>query len=130
MARGQRNGCDRGLRLDAPDHTGAVAGRAGLGAHASYGQIAKRAGGYELREMAKGKGQRMNLKVYRLYREESLAVRRRRGRKRALGMRAPLNQASRSDEIWVLDCGIPSHTLLSWKVSNVSAISPRGFRSC
>lgn len=46
----------------------------------------------------------MNLKkVYRLYREEGLAVRRRRGRKRALGMRAPLRQASRPNEIWVLD---------------------------
>src|SRR4051812_31460462 len=41
--------------------------------------------------------------LYRLYREEGLAVRRRRGRKRALGTRAPLQQASRPNEIWVLD---------------------------
>ena len=54
--------------------------------------------------MAKRKGRRMNLKkVYRLYREEGLAVRRRRGRKRALGTRAPLWQASRPNQIWVLD---------------------------
>jgi putative transposase len=39
--------------------------------------------------MAKRKGRSMNLKkVYRLYREEGLAVRGRRGRKRALGLRA------------------------------------------
>lgn len=46
----------------------------------------------------------MNLKkVYRLYREECLAVRRRRGRKRALGTRAPLKTALRPNDIWVLD---------------------------
>ena len=46
----------------------------------------------------------MNLKrVYRLYREEGLAVRRRRGRKRALGTRAPLRTAARPNDIWVLD---------------------------
>jgi len=50
------------------------------------------------------RGRPMNLKkVYRLYREEGLAVRRRRGRKRALGTRAPLKQAHRPNEIWVLD---------------------------
>jgi putative transposase len=54
--------------------------------------------------MAKRKGRRMNLKkVYRLYREEGLAVRRRRGRKRAIGARAPLHQAQRPNQIWVLD---------------------------
>ena len=54
--------------------------------------------------MAKRKGWRMNLKkVYRLYREEGLAVRRRHGRKRALGTRAPLKQACLPNEIWVLD---------------------------
>jgi putative transposase len=64
----------------------------------------RRFGYRRLREMAKRKGRRMNLKkVYRLYREEGLAVRRRRGRKRALGTRAPLRQASRPNEIWVLD---------------------------
>jgi putative transposase len=39
----------------------------------------------------------------RLYREEELAVRRRRGRKRALGTRAPLQKACRPNLIWVLD---------------------------
>jgi len=46
----------------------------------------------------------MNLKkVYRLYREEGLTVRRRRGRKRALGTRAPLKLARRPNDVWVLD---------------------------
>jgi putative transposase len=64
----------------------------------------RRFGYRRLREMAKRKGCRMNLKkVYRLYREEGLTVRRRRGRKRALGTRAPLQQASRPNQIWVLD---------------------------
>lgn len=64
----------------------------------------RRFGYRRLREMAKRKGRCMNLKkVYRLYREEGLAVRRRRGRKRALGTRAPLQKASRPNQIWVLD---------------------------
>ena len=46
----------------------------------------------------------MNLKkVYRLYREEGLTVRRRHGRKRALGTRAPMKMAARPNDIWVLD---------------------------
>ena len=64
----------------------------------------RRFGYRRLREMAKRKGRHMNLKkVYRLYREEGLAVRRRRGRKRAIGARAPLHQAQRPNQIWVLD---------------------------
>jgi len=64
----------------------------------------RRFGYRRLREMAKRAGRRMNLKkVYRLYREEGLAVRRRRGRKRALGTRAPLQCALRPNQIWVLD---------------------------
>ena len=44
----------------------------------------RRFGYRRLREMAKRRGRRMNLKkVYRLYREEGLAVRRRRGRSAA-----------------------------------------------
>jgi putative transposase len=64
----------------------------------------RRFGYRRLREMAKRQGRRMNLKkVYRLYREEGLAVRRRRGSKRAIGVRAPLHQAQRPNQIWVLD---------------------------
>ena len=42
-------------------------------------------------------------KLYRLYREEGLAVRRRRGRKRATGTRAPLALPKAPDQRWSLD---------------------------
>jgi putative transposase len=66
---------------------------------------ARRRFGYRrLREMARRRGVVMNLKkVYRLYREEGLKVRRRGGRKRAIGTRAPLEKAARPNAIWVLD---------------------------
>ena len=49
-----------------------------------------------------GKG--MNLKmVYRLYREERLTVRRRGGRKRALGTRAPMAIPQEPNQRWSLD---------------------------
>ena len=64
----------------------------------------RRFGYRRLREMAKRKGRHLNLKkVYRLYCEEGLTVRRRRGRKRALGTRAPMKAAERPNDIWVLD---------------------------
>jgi putative transposase len=46
----------------------------------------------------------MNLKkLYRLYREEGLAVRRRRGRRRAIGTRAPLALPQAANQRWSLD---------------------------
>jgi putative transposase len=64
----------------------------------------RRFGYRRLREMARRRGVVMNLKkVYRLYREEGLKVRRRGGRKRAIGTRAPLEKAARPNAIWVLD---------------------------
>jgi putative transposase len=64
----------------------------------------RRFGYRRLREMARRRGVIMNLKkVYRLYREEGLKVRRRGGRKRAIGTRAPLEKATRPNAIWVLD---------------------------
>lgn len=46
----------------------------------------------------------MNLKkLRRLYREEKLAVRKRGGRKRALGTRRPLALPARPNERWSLD---------------------------
>jgi HTH-like domain len=42
-------------------------------------------------------------KLYRLYREEGLAVRRRRGRKRATGTRAPMTIPQRPNQRWSLD---------------------------
>jgi putative transposase len=64
----------------------------------------RRFGYRRLREMARRRGVVMNLKkVYRLYKEERLTVRRRGGRKRAIGTRAPLEKAARPNAIWVLD---------------------------
>jgi putative transposase len=42
-------------------------------------------------------------KLYRIYAEEKLAVRRRKGRKRALGTRRPMVLPSRANERWSLD---------------------------
>jgi len=42
-------------------------------------------------------------KLYRIYREEKLAVRRRKGRKRALGTRRPMTMPSGPNERWSLD---------------------------
>ena len=67
--------------------------------------VERRRFGYRrLREMARRAGVIMNLKkVYRLYREEGLKVRRRGGRKRAIGTRRPLEKALCPNAIWVLD---------------------------
>ena len=43
-------------------------------------------------------------KLFRLYREEGLAVRRRRSRKRALGTRRPILLPDRANQRWSLDC--------------------------
>jgi Integrase core domain len=42
-------------------------------------------------------------RLFRLYREEQLAVRRRRGRKRAIGARAPMTIPVRPNDRWSLD---------------------------
>ena len=42
-------------------------------------------------------------KLYRLYREERLTVRKRGGRKRALGTRAPMTIPQGSNQRWSLD---------------------------
>jgi len=50
------------------------------------------------------KGRPMNhKKLYRLYREEGLSVKRRRGRKRARGSRTPMPEATRPNQRWSLD---------------------------
>ena len=50
------------------------------------------------------KGMRMNhKKLYRLYREEGLSVKRRRGRKRARGTRSPMPEAAYPNARWSLD---------------------------
>ncbi|TAD89658.1 MAG: transposase [Alphaproteobacteria bacterium] len=42
-------------------------------------------------------------KLYRIYAEEKLAVRRRKGRKRAVGTRRPMTVPTRANERWSLD---------------------------
>ena len=42
-------------------------------------------------------------RLFRVYREDRLMVRRRRGRKRALGTRTPMPVPARPNELWVLD---------------------------
>jgi putative transposase len=64
----------------------------------------RRFGYRRLAIMLKRDGVRMNLKkVYRLYKEERLMVRRRGGRKRALGMRAPMAIPQGPNQRWSLD---------------------------
>ena len=54
--------------------------------------------------MLERKGMTMNhKKLYRLYREEGLSVKRRRGRKRARGSRTPMPEAGRINARWSLD---------------------------
>jgi hypothetical protein len=59
----------------------------------------------------------------RLYREEKLQVRRRSGRKRALGVRAPIELPGGPNERWSLDFVSASRTVVasaSWRSSTTS----------
>jgi putative transposase len=54
--------------------------------------------------MLRRKGHACNIKkVYRIYREEGLMVKRRKGRKRALGTRQSLPRPDRINQVWSLD---------------------------
>ena len=64
----------------------------------------RRFGYRRLHVLLKREGHRINhKKLFRLYREERLAVRRRGGRKRAIGTRAPILLPSAPNERWSLD---------------------------
>lgn len=64
----------------------------------------RRFGYRRLHVLLRREGHAVNWKrVYRLYREERLTVRRRGGRKRALGTRAPIAIPLRANERWSLD---------------------------
>ena len=64
----------------------------------------RRFGYRRLAVMLKRDGRRMNLKkVYRLYKEERLTVRKRGGRKRALGTRAPMALPQAGNQRWSID---------------------------
>lgn len=64
----------------------------------------RRFGYRRLAIMLRREGLAMNLKkVYRLYKEERLTVRKRGGRKRALGTRAPMSMPQDANQRWSLD---------------------------
>jgi putative transposase len=64
----------------------------------------RRFGYRRLHVLLRREGYMVNHKrIYRLYREERLLVRRRRGRKRALGARAPITLPQLANERWSLD---------------------------
>ena len=64
----------------------------------------RRFGYWRLHVLLKREGHVVNhKKLFRLYREEKLAVRRRGGRKRAIGTRAPMLVPLRPNERWSLD---------------------------
>ena len=66
--------------------------------------IRRRFGYRRLAWLLEREGSKVNLKkVYRLYREEGLAVRRRRGRRRAVGARAPIVVPQELNQRWSLD---------------------------
>ena len=84
-----------------PERRGDEAVRARLRAMAGE---RRRFGYRRLGILLEREGVRMNSKkLYRLYREEGLAVRRRRGRKRATGTRASLALPQAPDQRWSLD---------------------------
>ncbi|KQU45975.1 hypothetical protein ASG67_15275 [Sphingomonas sp. Leaf339] len=64
----------------------------------------RRFGYWRLAILLRREGKGMNLKkVYRLYREERLTVRKRGGRKRALGTRTPMAIPQEPNQRWSLD---------------------------
>lgn len=67
--------------------------------------VERRRFGYRrLAVMLKRDGYDYNIKkIYRLYREEGLMVRRRKGRKRAIGTRLPLPKPDSLNQVWSLD---------------------------
>jgi putative transposase len=66
--------------------------------------IRRRFGYRRLAWLLEREGSKVNLKkVYRVYREEGLAVKRRRGRRRAIGARAPIVAPQALNQRWSLD---------------------------
>ena len=67
-------------------------------------------------------------KLLRLYREENLRVRRRRGRKRAMGTRAPMTLPQGPNQRWSLD--FVSDTLISGRRIRILAVVDDFTREC
>jgi helix-turn-helix protein len=70
-------------------------------------------------------------RIYRLYREEGLGVRRFKGRKRSIGVRAPILVEARPNARWSLDfCARPDGQRLAFKkMSDDGMVSLRLFES-
>ena len=66
-------------------------------------QERRRFGYWRLHVLLRREGHAVNKKRVQLYREEKLTVRRRGGRKRAVGTRAPIDVPMRPNERWSLD---------------------------
>ena len=67
-------------------------------------------------------------RLFRVYREERLMVRKRRGRKRALGIRTPMPVPARPNELWVLD--FVSDQLIGGRRFRILAIYDVCIRRC
>jgi putative transposase len=92
-------------------------------------QVRRRFGYRRLHFLLRKEGVHMNQKRFRrLYREEGLQVRKRGGRKRALGLRAPLALPSRPNERWSLD--FVSDTLTDGRRFRALAIVDDCTREC
>ena len=83
----------------------------------------RRFGYRRLAILLRREGKGMNLKkVYRLYREERLTVRKRGGRKRALGTRAPMAIPQEPNQRWSLG-NAPGRVGLQYTIPYVYAVS-------
>ena len=67
-------------------------------------------------------------KIYRIYREEKLMVKRRRGRKRAIGTRQPLPRPDSINQVWSLD--FMSDALADGRRIRVLAVMDQCSREC
>ena len=89
----------------------------------------RRFGYRRLHVLLRREGHAVNRKrVQRIYREEKLTVRRRGGRKRAIGTRAPLDVPRRSNERWSLD--VVSDQMLDGRRFRILAVVDDGTREC
>ena len=92
-------------------------------------QERRRFGYRRLHVLLRREGHAVNRKcVQRLYREEKLTVRRRGGRKRAIGTRAPLDVPLRSNERWSLD--FVSDQMLDGRRFRILAVVDDATREC
>jgi len=61
-------------------------------------------------------------RIYRLYREEGLSVRKRRARRRAVGIRAPILVEARPNARWSLILSMTSSPVVAASASSISSM--------